>query len=72
MVETMTALPDELYIDGLLPFTTLHKFSLLLESHMLDGLLATIASPVVGNNVHTSIARPASVRKFSSIKGNDY
>ena len=46
LVELMTPLLRRLRLDRMPHFTTLHKFSLRLETHVLDGLLAAMASSV--------------------------
>jgi len=46
VVSLMTPLLRRLRLATVLHFTTLHKFSLRLEPHVLDGLLATLACPL--------------------------
>ncbi|WP_081579873.1 transposase [Methanomassiliicoccus luminyensis] len=53
--EIMTSLHKRLRLRSTLHFTTLHKFSLRLEAHVLDGLLATLASSVAGGRLDVII-----------------
>jgi hypothetical protein len=50
-LELMTPLLHRLRLRTMPHYTTLHKFSLRLEPHTLDGLLATLASFVAGDGV---------------------
>lgn len=55
LLELMTALRRRLRLRGVPHYTTLHKFSLRLAPHMLDGLLATLASSVIDGRVDAVI-----------------
>jgi len=50
-LELMTALRRRLGLRTMPHYTTLHKFSLRLDHHLLDGLVATLASSVVVGRV---------------------
>jgi len=50
-LELMTALRRRLRLRTMPHFTTLHKFSMRLDAHLLDGLVATLASSVVDGRV---------------------
>ncbi|MBI0583016.1 MAG: transposase [Methanomassiliicoccus sp.] len=54
-LELMTAVHRRLRIRRMPHFTTLHKFSLRLEAHTLDGLLVTLASTVADGRAEVII-----------------
>jgi len=55
LVELMTPLLRRLRLATVPHFTTLHKFSLRIETHVLHGLLATLASSVTSGRVDAVI-----------------
>ena len=55
LLELMTPLLRHLRLTKIPHFTTLHKFSLRLETHVLDGLLLTLASSVIDDRVDAII-----------------
>jgi hypothetical protein len=78
--ELMTSLHRRLGLRSMPHFTTLHKFSLRLEEHILDGLLATLAASVAdgrldviidSTGIESGSASPYYIRTMSLRSGSE-